>query len=122
MKFLADECLHVAVVDALRRAGHEVATIQASEAGTSDRTVLQRAREARAILLTADKDFGRLVVAQESAASGVVLFRRAARRPDRATARLLALIDERGDELHDLYVVVTPERARTRRLGSPRAS
>jgi len=122
MKFLADECLHVAVVEALRRAGHEVATIQAGDAGASDRAVLQRALEGRAILLTADKDFGRLVIAQEAATTGVVLFRRAARRPERAAARLLALIDERGDQLHDLYVVVTPERARTRGLGAARAS
>ena len=116
MKFLADECLHVAIAEALRRAGHEVAMIQASAAGASDRVVLQRALRGRAILLTTDKDFGRIVIARGAASAGVVLFRRSARRPDRAAARLLAAIDEHGERLHDLYVVVTPERVRVRAL------
>ncbi len=82
--------------------------------GASDRVVLQRALEGRAILLTADKDFGRIVVAREAAAAGVVLFRRSARQPDRAAVRLLAAIDKHGERLHDLYLVVTPERVRVR--------
>jgi predicted nuclease of predicted toxin-antitoxin system len=116
MKFLADECLHVAIAEALRRAGHEVAMIHASAAGASDRMVLQRALRGRAILLTTDKDFGRIVIARGAASAGVVLFRRSARRPDRAAARLLAAIDEHGERMHDLYVVVTPERVRVRAL------
>jgi predicted nuclease of predicted toxin-antitoxin system len=116
MRFLADECLHVAIVAALRRAGHEVAAIQASDAGASDRVVLQRALEDRAVLLTTDKDFGRIVIARGAASAGVVLFRRSARHPDRAAARLLAAIDEHGERLHDLYVVMTPERVRVRAL------
>jgi hypothetical protein len=78
--------------------------------------VLQRALRGRAILLTTDKDFGRIVIARGAASAGVVLFRRSARRPDRAAARLLAAIDEHGERLHDLYVVVTPERVRVRAL------
>jgi predicted nuclease of predicted toxin-antitoxin system len=122
MKFLADECLHVAIVAALRRAGHEVATVLADRAGSSDRVVLEHALRERAILLTADKDFGRIVIAQGSAASGVVLFRRSARHPDRAAARLIAAIDEQGERLHQLYVVVTPERLRVRALSLLRSA
>jgi hypothetical protein len=50
MRFLADECLHVAIMAALRDAGHGVATIQGSDAGASDRMVLQRALKDRAIV------------------------------------------------------------------------
>jgi predicted nuclease of predicted toxin-antitoxin system len=116
MRFLADEYLHVAIVAALRRAGHEMGTVQASDSGAGDRVVSQRALQKRAILLTADKDFGRIVIAQGSAASGVVLFRRSARHPDRAAARLLAAIGQHGERLHDLYLVVTPERVRVTSL------
>jgi hypothetical protein len=69
MRFLADECLQVAIVAALRDAGHEVATLQGTDAGASDRVVLQRALKNRAILLTADKDFGRIVIAQGAGSS-----------------------------------------------------
>jgi predicted nuclease of predicted toxin-antitoxin system len=122
MKFLADQCLHVAIVAALRQGGHEVATIQASDAGASDRVVLRRALRDRAILLTADKDFGRIVIGRGGAASGVVLFRRSARHPDRAAARLLAAIEQHGERLHELYLVVTPERVRVRATSPRRKS
>jgi predicted nuclease of predicted toxin-antitoxin system len=116
MRFLADECLHVAIVAALRAAGHEVSTVQAIDAGAGDRVVLQRALSNRAILLTADKDFGRIVIAHGLAASGIVLFRRSARHPDRAAARLLAAIDEHGERLYQLYVVIAGERTRVRAM------
>ena len=43
MRFLADECLHVEIVAALRRAGHEVATVAPADTGASDEMVLERA-------------------------------------------------------------------------------
>jgi predicted nuclease of predicted toxin-antitoxin system len=108
MRFLADECLHVEIVAVLRQAGHEVATIAPSETGATDEVVLERAAGDRAILLTADKDFGEIAIARRAAASGIVLFRRSVADPPRAAARLLVLIEEHGDSLYDLYGVVTP--------------
>ena len=122
MRFLADECLHVDIVAALRQAGHEVATIAPRDMGATDEAVLERAAHDRAILLTADKDFGEIAIARGAAASGVVLFRRSAADPAGAAARLLALIEEHSDSLHHLYAVVTPARARVRRLDAPRAA
>jgi predicted nuclease of predicted toxin-antitoxin system len=120
MRFLADEYLHVQIVAVLREAGHEVATIAPGEAGTTDEAVLQRAAGDRAILLTADKEFGELAIARGAVASGVVLFRRSVTAPKTAAARLLALIEEHADGLYNLYAVVTPARARVRRLDAPR--
>jgi predicted nuclease of predicted toxin-antitoxin system len=122
MRFLADECLHVEIVAALRQAGHEVTTVAPANTGTSDEMVLERAAGERAILLTADKDFGEIAVARASASSGVVLFRRSVADPAGAAARLLAVIEEHGDSLYGLYAVVTPARARLRRLDTPRAA
>jgi predicted nuclease of predicted toxin-antitoxin system len=92
MRFLADECVHLEIVAALRQAGHEVATVAPADAGASDEMVLERASRERAILLTADKDFGEIAVARAIASSGVVLFRRSVTNPAGATARLLRLI------------------------------
>jgi hypothetical protein len=49
-----------------------------------------------------------------------VLFRRSATDPAKAAARLLALLDEHGDSLYELYAVVTPARARVRQFAPPR--
>jgi predicted nuclease of predicted toxin-antitoxin system len=62
MRFLADECLRVEIVAALRQAGHEVATVAPADTGASDEMVLARAVRERAILLTADKDSARLLL------------------------------------------------------------
>jgi predicted nuclease of predicted toxin-antitoxin system len=121
MRFLADECLREEIVAALRDAGHEVATIAGSQAGAPDELVLERAIRERAILLTADKDFGEITIGRGARASGVVLFRRSAAYPLRAVARLLRLIEEHGEELYLCYAVISPARTRLRRLGVSRA-
>jgi predicted nuclease of predicted toxin-antitoxin system len=121
VRFLADECLHAGIVAALREAGHEVATVAPTDTGAAGEAVLARAACDRAILLTADKDFGEIAIARGATASGVVLFRRSVADPAKAAARLLALIEEHGESLRDLYAVVTPARARVRRLDASRA-
>jgi predicted nuclease of predicted toxin-antitoxin system len=63
------------MVAALREAGHEVAAVTPADAGASDEGVLERALRERAILLTADKDFGDIAVARAGASPGIVLFR-----------------------------------------------
>jgi predicted nuclease of predicted toxin-antitoxin system len=121
MRFLADECLHVEIVVALRRTGHEVATIAPADAGASDEAVLERAAREHAIVLTADKDFGAIAIRRAGASPGIVLFRRSVIDPAGVTACLLALIQEHGELLHDLYAVITPGRSRVRRLDAPEA-
>jgi hypothetical protein len=121
MRFLADECLHVEIVAALRQAGHEVATVAPADTGASDEQVLERAARERAILRTADKDFGEIGVARAAGLSGIVLFGDPSQTPRAPAARLLALIEEHGDSLHGRHAVVTPARARLRRLAEPDA-
>jgi predicted nuclease of predicted toxin-antitoxin system len=115
MRLPADECPQADLVAALRRAGHEVATVAPANTGASD-VVVERAAQESAILLTADKDFGEIAGARAGASSGIVLFRRSVADPAGAAARLLAFIEEHGDSLYGLHAVVTPARARVRRL------
>lgn len=75
MKFLADESVDRQVVDQLRLDGHEVWYVAEKEPGISDDTVLDRANQEMAVLLTADKDFGELVFRQKRIAMGVILLR-----------------------------------------------
>ena len=57
MRFLADESVETAVVDAMRAAGHEVAAIAEVDRGAPDVRVLARAERDGALLVTNDKDF-----------------------------------------------------------------
>ncbi len=117
MRFLADECLHEEIAAIVREVGHEVGSVASTEAGATDELVLRRAASERVILLTADKDFGAIVVQRGALTAGVVLFRRSAAQPARAAARLLRLIEEQGEGLYGAYAVITPARARLRKLG-----
>lgn len=117
MRFLADENLPGRLVAALRAAGHDVAWVRTEAPGSDDRTVLARAVAEGRILLTFDKDFGDLAVAEAlPATSGVILLRlRVDRSPDFGP-RTAALIGARGDWAGRISIV-EPGRVRARPLG-----
>ena len=111
MLFLADESCDAAVVRALRAAGHDVKSISETAPGLSDRAVLDRALTERRVLLTEDKDFGRLVFAGVPT-GGVVLMRFPMPARSLLPAAIVDFVGTRGRDLHGSYFVVTPFRAR----------
>jgi predicted nuclease of predicted toxin-antitoxin system len=76
MTIVADESVDKQIVERLRQEGYEVLYIAEMEPSISDNTVLQRANEKNALLITSDKDFGELVFRQKLLSSGgIVLLR-----------------------------------------------
>jgi hypothetical protein len=76
MRFLANENVPRAAVEALRADGHDVSWIRTDAPGSSDDAVLARAHGDGRVLLTFDKDFGEVVLKRGARAShGVILFR-----------------------------------------------
>jgi predicted nuclease of predicted toxin-antitoxin system len=73
LKIVADESVDRQIVERLRLDGYEVVYIAELDPGIDDETVLDHSRRAKAILLTADKDFGELVFRQHLVHSGVLL-------------------------------------------------
>lgn len=63
------------IVDRLRQDGHNVLAVAELEPSIPDETVLVRANQGGALLLTADKDFGESVFRQRQVTAGVVLIR-----------------------------------------------
>ncbi len=66
MNLLADESVDGQIVARLRQDNHDVTYVAEMEPGISDETVLQRANEQEALLLTVDKDFGEPDVSTEA--------------------------------------------------------
>jgi predicted nuclease of predicted toxin-antitoxin system len=62
VRFLVDECVDERIVKRLRSAGHDVASARDDLQGAADATLLDAARSERRIMVTEDKDFGRLAV------------------------------------------------------------
>ena len=100
-----------AVVRALRTAGHDVTGVVETAPGSSDRAVLDWALAERRVLLTEDKDFGRLVFAG-IATGGVILIRFPATARSLLAGSIIDLVRVRGLELHEAFFVLTPSRVR----------
>ena len=112
MRFLADESCDFIVVRALRSAGHDVLSVAEAARGAKDPVVLSLAREQNRVLLTEDKDLGRLIYAAGQGALGVVLFRFPARSRAALETAALQAVSRVGDRLSMSFVVVEPGRVR----------
>ncbi|MGH7820728.1 MAG: DUF5615 family PIN-like protein [Candidatus Binatia bacterium] len=116
MRFLADESCDFAVVRALRAAGHDVVAIVEASPAAEDPVVLDFATRDQRILLTEDKDFGRLVHAHSRGAVGVLFVRFPANARARLGESVVELVEQKGDQLIGRFVVVQPGRIRIHRI------
>ncbi|MBL9095718.1 MAG: DUF5615 family PIN-like protein [Alphaproteobacteria bacterium] len=73
MRILADSNVQKSTVVALRLDGHDVAWVMERESDPGDRAILEEAFRSRRVLVTVDKGFGRLVVAERRSHAGLVL-------------------------------------------------
>ncbi len=119
MNFLADEGIDRQIVERLRQEGHRVLYVAEMEPGLSDESILDRANRERALLLTADKDFGEIVFRQRVYTRGIVLVRLAGLSPDRKAEVVALAIRRYAVELPCAFTVITPGVCRIRRLVEP---
>lgn len=116
MPFLADENVSRFVVERLRAAGFEVATIGSTGQGASDADVLAVASREGHILITEDRDFGELVVRQRLGVQGVVLLELDRLSNTAEADRVAAVISTHADKLPGHLFVIEPGRIRIRPL------
>lgn len=72
MRFLIDRCAGRRLADWLRQQGHDVVESQERGADPGDRALLAWAASEQRVLISMDKDFGKLIFASGEAHSGVV--------------------------------------------------
>ncbi|MCY3570925.1 MAG: DUF5615 family PIN-like protein [Chloroflexi bacterium] len=119
VRLLADENIHLLIVNALRAAGHDVAWMRLDAPGTDDVDILPLANQQESTLLTYDTDFGQLIFARGMLSErGVILVRMTGSIESHAL-RLLEVLDE-YDDWSNYFTTITGERVRRRRL--PRQS
>jgi predicted nuclease of predicted toxin-antitoxin system len=116
MRFLADECCDAALVDALRRDGHDILYAIESLRGATDDSLLACAFFERRILLTEDKDFGELVYRLRRLTHGVVLLRFDVADRDLKVPRLRYLLEQETERLSGAFVVLEADKIRIRPL------
>lgn len=118
MRFLADESCDARVAAALRDAGHDVVAVAATARGAADAEVLELARRDRRVVLTEDRDFGRLVFASEPPLrdGGVIYLRCPESVRPILPEEVVALVNRLGHQLLQSFAVWTPRRVRLRKF------
>ena len=119
MKFLIDNAVSPDVAALLRAAGHDAVHVLDRRMGDADdQQVIQLAVAEGRVIVSADTDFGTLLVLQKMQLPSVVLLRRGVpRRPSDQTAMLLAnLRNITADLTNGAIVIFRRDRIRVRRL------
>lgn len=108
LRFLADESRPPSVIRILREDGHDVHALSEVTRHTVDRDVIAQAADEGRILLTEDKDFGRLVFVNASESAGVILFRFPENRRRGMAESVRQAVRRPGHALKGAFVVVRP--------------
>ena len=108
MRFLADESCDFAAVRALRAAGHDVLAVSEFLQRSVDEQLMEMAYTEGRILLTEDKDFGRLGFAGQLNTAGVILVRFPATARAALAASVTQLVSQLGPKLTGSFVVLRP--------------
>lgn len=120
MKWLVDNALSPIIADLLSAAGHDAVHVRALALhAATDEVVFQAAVDQERVLISADTDFGTMLILRKATRPSVILFRHGApRKPDDQAALLLANLAGVTQDLEaGAIVVFHQDRIRVRRLG-----
>ena len=108
LRFLADESCDFAVVRALRTDGYDVIATGEVAQRSDDRELIDQSGREKRILLTEDKDFGRLVFASHIDSAGVILIRFPGNVRQTLVQAVRQIVQEQGEQLLGAFIVVQP--------------
>ncbi len=112
MRFLADESCDFAVVHALRANGYDVLAVSEITPRAEDSDVIRLAVREKRILLTEDKDFGRLVYSHGQKTLGVIFLRFPTSVRKQIAKDVIKVVKQQGDKLVGCFATVQPGRIR----------
>ena len=107
LKLLLDENIGYLVLEELRKRDYDAKSILESNRGTDDETVLRLASEEGRILVTLDRDFGRLVFLKSQRHVGVIFLRLSKETSQNVFSVLLAVLKNYGDKVQNRFVTVS---------------
>ena len=114
MKLLADECIERSIVNHLKENGFDIFTVAELAPGASDDKVIELANKKKAILITADKDFGELIYRQRKLTCGIILVRLHGLTSKRKIEIIANTLNKHKDKLLGSFTVIEPTQIRIR--------
>jgi predicted nuclease of predicted toxin-antitoxin system len=116
LNILADESLDFRIVTELKREGFNIISVLKDYRGSSDKKVLELARQYNAILITEDSDFGEWVFAHKEKGISVIFLRYKVDELKNIKGSLINLLNRCGDSLYGKFVVITVKKVRIREI------
>lgn len=114
MRFLADENVPRSVIEGLRTAGFEIASVRDIDPGIADDDVITLAQSNQQVLVTEDRDFGELVVRQRMPIAGIVLLQLDRLSRELQGERVVRAIQAHENRIVGNLLVIEPSRIRIR--------
>lgn len=115
LKFLIDESTGKKLFDFLSLKGFNVKFVTYVMPGASDEKILDFAEKEKSILITNDKDFGKLVFGLKKPTYGVILLRLKQDSQKNRQNYVSYLLDNFYNSLENRFIVVSEEKVRMRK-------
>jgi len=114
VKLLLDENIGGKVADHLKQQGFDVVSILQEYPGSRDETVIDLALKSERLLVTLDRDFGRLVFVESHTHVGVLYLRLRKESVDNIVKVILGVLKQYVDKLPRRFSVATETTIRIR--------
>ncbi len=115
--FLANENIPLKSIKILRKNGYDVKAIIEEFPGVSDEEVLRIAKKENRIILTFDRDYGKLIFEKKKLVpAGIVYFRFTPKYPEECAEVLLKILEIQDICLKGMFTVVERTKVRQKKL------
>lgn len=112
IKFIADVNVEKSIIDYLNENGYDVKWIPDYNSEITDEELFNLARKEKRILITNDKDFGKIVFLQKKISTGIILIRMKGRRGSDKVKRIRNLLEDYHEKLLNNFVIISERKYR----------
>jgi len=113
-KLLLDENIGYKVLLLLRKTGYDTTGIIEDSSGVKNITVLKVALKQKRVLVTLDRDFGKLVFSKSKKHFGILFLRLEKESPELIFSVIQRVISQYGSKLHNQFTTATEYSVRIR--------
>jgi predicted nuclease of predicted toxin-antitoxin system len=116
MRIIVDESVDYIITKDLRDNGFDISAIIDESPGISDEEIINKVNQEKAIILTADKDFGELTFKMHKTNEGIILIRLSGIDNQEKSKIVVNNIKKYSDKVSNSFCVISPNNIRIRKL------
>lgn len=109
MKFIVDECTGDSAAKWLKMSGYEVYSVYTENKGAEDEWILEKAIKENWIVITNDKDFGKLVFKRGKGHRGVIFLRLQRESTENKIETIKKVLEKCRERLSDSFIVASED-------------